>query len=169
MNLDKLYNGDIPIKATDHINDVVNKIHDQLFEEAINKYIIANNIDKDNYKIIDLKNSSHAYWPSQALFINRTGNKKLSLINLDNYWNTNYSWQKDSDDKVKNNLLIGEENKKNNEIINIDYINGTVKFKNKFTNKEFDVKFDKLNMSPDIKKNIIQNTFRYKYIYGNDY
>jgi hypothetical protein len=55
-NLSKLYNADIPIKASDHINNINEKIHEQLFNDAIDKYFKETYPDepdkKSNYKII---------------------------------------------------------------------------------------------------------------------
>lgn len=166
--LDKLYNNYIPIKATDHINNVNEKIHEQLFNEAIDKYFEENNLNKKDYKIIDLKNNINDFWAVNALLIHKNSKEKIQVIDLYNYWNSNYNYIAEDKNIIMNNLLISDENKKNNKIVNIDYINGLVKFKNKFTGKEFEIRFDKLNSSPDLEKTILKSTFRYKQIFGND-
>ena len=169
-NLSKLYNMGIPIKATDHINNVNDKIHEQLFNEAIAKYFEVNKdtLNKSNYKIIDLKNNINDFWASDALLIDKTSKEKIKVISLFSYWNTNYNYITDDKNIIMNELLISDENKKNNKVINIDYINGTVKFKNKFTDKEFEVKFEKLDKTPKLDSELIKSTFKYKQIFGNE-
>lgn len=170
-NLSKLYNADIPIKASDHINNINEKIHEQLFNDAIDKYFketYPNEPDKkSNYKIIDLKNNINDFWVTDALLIDKSSKEKIKVVNLYSYWNTNYNYIEDDKTKIMNDLLISDENKKNNEVINIDYVNGLVKFKNRFTGKEFEVKFEKLDSTPTLKNDIIKSTFKYKQVFGN--
>ena len=173
---DVIFNNNIPIKASDHIYNIFNTIHDILFQDAVNKYIEDWNsnaseediqINEENFKILDLKNNNDLLKPSFALFINKYSNKKFKKIDLKHYWNSNYV-----NSLINNNifdkLLISDEDKKNSKIESIDYINGVVKFKNNFSNKIFEIPFDKLNNNFYYNYlNNLKNTFGYKKDYGN--
>ena len=153
----KLYNNNIPLNVYDIIYSNSEKIHKKLFEEAIDKYCEHNNINKDDYKIIDQPNNDDNLKPSVAIMI---CDEKIDYIDLTNYWNKNYieNLNKYSENEIFRELLINDEDKKNIEVEYIDYVNGKIQFRNKMTNKTFYLKFNKLdknrNYYPDLK-----NTF----------
>lgn len=153
----KLYNNNIPLNVYDIIYSNSEKIHKKLFEEAIDKYCEHNNINKDDYKIIDQPNIDDNLKPSVAIMI---CDEKINYIDLTNYWNKNYieNLNKYSENEIFRELLINDEDKKNIEVEYIDYVNGKIQFRNKMTNKTFYLKFNKLdknrNYYPDLK-----NTF----------
>ena len=124
------------------INDNSINIHNQLFNKAIEKYCLKNNIDKNNFKIIDKENSENILKPSTAIFIS---NNQLNYVDLTDYWNMNYYNNSYCNSTSSNELLLDENNKKYIEIEYIDYVNERIQFKNKFTNKKFYIKFNKLN------------------------
>lgn len=161
----KLYNNNIPLNVYDIIYSNSEKVHKKLFEEAINKYCEHNNINKDDYKIIDQPNIDDNLKPSVAIMI---CDEKIDYIDLTNYWNKNYieNLNKYSENEIFRELLINDEDKKNIEVEYIDYVNGKVQFRNKMTNKTFYLKFNKLdknrNYYPDLK-----NTFTSLY-YGRN-
>ena len=150
----KLFDNNIPIPVDSYINDHIEKIHQLLFKQSIERYFQETDKSLEDYRIIDIKNENNYLLPSKAIIISkRVFNKEK--IDLTPYWNLNYleSPQKD----IINQLLIGEENKKDIEVEYIDYIKGKVKFKNKFTNKEFFVDFSKIDNNLQYKKKL--NTF----------
>jgi len=151
----KLFDNNIPIPVESYINNYIEKIHKQLFKNAITKYCNKMKVNEIDYKIIDIKNEDNYLLPSKAILLHKSSLKK-EKIDLTDYWNLNYidSLQKD----VFNELLIDEENRKNIEIEYIDYVNGKVQFRNKFTNKTFFIDFSKINNNIQYKKQL-ENTF----------
>lgn len=164
-----LYNDNIPLTVYDIINDNSNNIHKELFKEAIKSYLEENpdnfdeeairkyleedpnNFSKDNkdrIKIIDNVNRSSVLKPSIATIIY---NNQLKYVDLTSYWNKNYVETKNKyiNNEVFNELLISDEDKKNVEMVYIDYVNGRVQFKNKFTNKTFFISFNKLDKNKE--------------------
>lgn len=157
----KLYNNDnIPMNFYDIAYNKNEEIHKKLFEDAINKYFEEENINKEDFKIIDQINKMNILKPSIAILLEKGISKKLKYIDLTPYWNSNYkeSLNKKEDNSIFENLLINEENKKHIEIEYIDYVNGKIEFKNKMTNKKFFINFDKLDKTKDYHQKI-KNTF----------
>lgn len=153
----KLYNDNIPLNVYDIIYSNSEKIHKKLFEEAVDKYCEHNNINKDDYKIIDQPNEDDILKPSIVIMIS---NEKIDYIDLTNYWNKNYveNLNKYSENEIFRELLINDEDKKNTEVEYIDYVNGKVQFRNKMTNKTFYLKFNKLDKNRNYYPNL-KNTF----------
>jgi hypothetical protein len=151
----KLYNNNVPLNVYDIIYSHSNMIHQKLFDDAINKYCEANNLDKSYLKIIDQPNEQDVFKPSIAIIIN---NEHIEHINLTPYWNKNYT--KHEITNIFNELLINEENKKNIEIEEVNYALGKITFKNKFNNKLFTVNVDKIDFNP-VYKDKLTNTFSY--------
>ena len=160
----KLYNNNIPLNVYDVIYSNSETLHSKLFEEAINNYCESNSINKEEYKIIDQPNKEDILKPSTAVFIS---NNKMEYINLENYWNKNYveNTNKYEDNNIFKELLINEDDKKHIDVEFIDYVNGRVQLKNKFTNKTFFVKFNKLDKNKNYYPQL-KNTFTSLY-YGN--
>ena len=160
----KLYNNNVPLNVYDIIYSHSNMIHQKLFDDAINKYCETNNLDKSHLKIIDQPNEQDVFKPSIAIIIN---NEHIEHINLTPYWNKNYieNLNQYSENALFKELLIEDDNKKHVEVEYIDYVNGRVQFKNKFNNKTFFVKFNKLNKNKNYNAQLT-NTFTALY-YGN--
>ena len=161
----KLYNNNIPLNIYDIIYNNSESTHSKLFNEAIDKYCEDYNINKEDYKIIDQPNKNDILKPSVAIMIN---NSKINYINLENYWNKNYieNHNKYEDNSIFKELLINEDDKKHIDVEFIDYVNGRVQFKNKFTNKKFFVNFNKIDKNKNYYPQL-KNTFTSLY-YGQD-
>ena len=159
----KLYNNNIPLNIYDIIYSNSDNIHKKLFNDALNKYCNEKNINKNDYKIIDKENKDDMLKPSIAVLMSNEG---VDYIDLTNYWNKNYleNLNKYSENELFRELLIEDDNKKHVEVEFIDYVRGRVQFKNKFTNKKFFVKFNKLDSSKNYDLQI-KNTFSSLY-YG---
>jgi len=153
----KLYNNNIPLNVYDVIHNNSEIVHKKLFDEAINKYCSENDKDKSTLKIIDQPNKNDNLKPSVAIIIE---NGKINYVDLTEYWNKNYieNYNQYENNKIFNDLLINEDNKKHINIEYIDYVNGKVQFRNKFTNKTFFINFDKLDKNKNYYQRL-KNTF----------
>lgn len=152
-----ILNNQIPFTTYDIIHNNEKNIHNKLFKDAIDKYCEENGKNKENYKIIDQPNQENSFNPSTAIFIN---NDNIEYIDLSEYWNTNYvnELRSYSENNLFKELLINDDDKKYIDVEYIDYVNGKVQFKNKFTNKKFFIKFNKLDNSKNYDLQI-KNTF----------
>ena len=155
-NYNKLFINNLPIRTSDYVNEYIIKIHDELYNNALNKYAKEKSVVLDLYKIIEMKDENYLY-PSKVMLISKQDFEK-QIVDLTPYWNTNYS--KYNFTSIFNELLISDENKKNIEIEEINYPKGKITFKNKFNNKKFTVDIDKIDFNP-IYKNKLENTFSY--------
>jgi len=162
-NNNKLFENNLPISFFDVVNDTLNKIHKELFNDALNNYEkykkeTDSNYSIKNLKIIELKNSQNYLKPSKIMIFNHNDDGTLTreIIDLTDYWNTNYV----NNEYIThfNDLLIDNDNKKQIELEDIDYINGIIKFKNKYNNKTFSVNTNKIDFNLTYK-NKLENTF----------
>lgn len=159
-NTNKIFDNNLPIILSDFLNDNIILIHNELYQDALKKFekdrkSNNNEFSLDNYKIIEIKNEANFLKPSSILLYDNHFNKEK--IDLTPYWNTNYNNEYETP-YIFNELLIDEESKKNIEVEDIDYINGKIKFKNKFTNKTFTVDKSKIDFNINLK-NKLENTF----------
>ena len=158
----KIFDNNLPISFSDFTNNHIEKIHKELFNNALKKFEDDRknddeNFSLDNYRIIEIKDENHYLLPSDILLINKHGFNK-EKVSLKKYWNTNYT-NIESPYKF-NDLLIDEENKKHIDIEDIDYVHGKIKFKNKFNNKTFMIDKSKIDFNLTYK-NQLENTFGY--------
>lgn len=161
MNNIKIFNNNLPIIFSDFLNDNIIKIHKELYEDALKKFEKDRKKETpqftlDDFKIIEIKNELNYLKPSQIILFNIKKFEK-EKVDLTPYWNTNYS-NSYEDPYIFDDLLIDEENKKHIEIEDIDYINGKIKFRNKFTNKTFVIDKSKIDFNITYK-NKLENTF----------
>lgn len=155
-NKNKIFNNNLPISFFDIVNDTIIKIHKELYSNALEKFKEENkDIDFNEYKIIELKNENNYLKPSNILLMHKTLFTRKN-IDLTPYWNNNYI--NDEYLNIFNELLISDENKKNIEVEDIDYINGKIKFRNKFNNKTFFINTDKIDFNITYR-NKLENTF----------
>lgn len=163
----KLYNNNIPLNIYDVIYSNSENTHSKLFEDAITSYCNTYNINKEKIKIIDQPNKDDILQPSSAILISKDEIQYVSTKALSYFWNKNYTenLNKYEDNSIFKELLINDDDKKHIEVEFVDYVNGRVQFKNKFTNKKFFVKFDKLDKNRNYYPKL-RNTFTALY-YGN--
>jgi len=163
----KLYNNNIPLNIYDVIYSNSEESHSKLFDDAITSYCNEYNIDKENTKIIDQPNKDDILQPSSAILMYNDKIQYVTNKELSQFWNKNYvkNLNKYEDNSVFKELLINDDDKKHIEVEFIDYVNGRVQFKNKFTNKKFFVKFDKLDKNKDYYPQL-KNTFTSLYYGG---
>lgn len=163
----KLYNNNIPLNVYDIIYSNSEKSHSKLFDDAITSYCSEYHIDKENTKIIDQPNKNDILQPSSAIIMYDGKIQYVTTQELSKFWNKNYieNTNKYEDNSIFNELLINDDDKKHIDVEFIDYVNGRVQFKNKFTNKTFFVKFNKLDKNKNYYPQL-KNTFTALY-YGN--
>ena len=159
-NTNKLFDNNLPIIFSDIINDHIIAIHNELYQDALKKFEKERKLNNpefslENYKIIEIKDELNFLKPSSILLYDNNFNKEK--VDLTEFWNTNYNNEYEAP-YIFDELLIDEENKKNIEVEDIDYIHGKIKFKNKFTNKTFTVDKSKIDFNLTYK-NKLENTF----------
>ncbi len=149
-----LYNSR-PVRFDEYITNKYDKIHHQLFEDALKKFILSLNDPecktitdfKSMYNFIEFKDDE--YWkPSKIVYITKKYPFKKKTVDLKEYWNT---YQEDKNELISN---IKFNNEKMHidmfELIDIDYIKGKVKLRNKMKNTEFWTRFDRINDSIEV-------------------
>ena len=163
----KLYNNNIPLNVYDIIYDNSGESHSKLFDDAITAYCKEYNIDKEKIKIIDQPNKNDILQPSSAILMYDGQIHYVTSDELSRFWNQNYTknLNKYEDNSIFKELLINDDDKKHIDVEFIDYVNGRVQFKNKFTNKKFFISFDKLDKNKNYYPQL-KNTFTALY-YGN--
>lgn len=163
----RLYKDNIPLNAYDIIYNNSQKTHAKLFSDAITSYCNENDLDIDKIKIIDQPNKKNILHPSSAILMYDDKVYHVTKDELSKYWNKNYIEHnnKYEDNSIFKELLINDDDKKHVTIEFIDYVNGRVQFKNKFTNKKFFISFDKLDKTKNYYPQL-KNTFTSLY-YAN--
>lgn len=158
---------DGPVKFHNYVNDIYDKVHQQLYKNALNKYILKkkeedSNYNENEYTYIELKGMLF-YSPSEVVVIGKKlltdeqGNKYFykETVNLNEYWDSNYELL----NRNKNIELILNANKDLYEIDNINYVNDYCTLTNKFDDSEIDIDFDYINSSIN-KKEKYKDTFK---------
>ena len=115
---------------------------------------------RKSHKFIEIKNDE--YWkPSSVIIIGAIYPYNKKKISLNKYWNNYQNKERFKLDLLK---ITNEENIKDSQIEEIDYINGKVKVYSKSTDITYDVDFDYIDEDTNINNDILlENTFTYKY------
>lgn len=164
------------IRFNDYIANKSDIVHEQLYVSALNKCIeklvSKSGLSKDEYMnthiFIEIKNTE--YWMPSKVCIKQTVSPfKVEKIDLKEYWD-DYQYV-DEHKKFDSIFVEGIEDINGLEVIDINYISGKAKFRNKYTGVEFWKDFKYLNedtvYNDDYKS--LKNTFTYKLqnkIYG---
>lgn len=132
-----------PVSFSDFIADKPDKIHNQLYRNALQKYLVEHPeyaLYKSAYHFVEIKNTE--YWqPSYVNIISKRPPHTRNKVWLDSYW---CKYQ----DKNKENYsytYIDEDTIKDARIIYINYVTGEVEMESKFTGVKFKVPFNKVN------------------------
>ncbi|MBO5005465.1 MAG: hypothetical protein J6D03_09595 [Clostridia bacterium] len=156
---DKMLYDSGPISFTDFIADKPDKVHNQLYRDALQKYLVEHpelNIYKSAYHFIEIKNTE--YWqPSYVNIISKRPPHRRNKVWLDSYWckyqnkyGDNYTYT-----YIDNDSMIDAR------VISINYVAGEVEMQSKLTGVKFKIPFNKLDdttpLSPDFLEN--DNTF----------
>lgn len=164
-----------PVKFSEYINSQYDKIHDELYLDALNKFLddVDNNKDKygqfknytdkndiiENTKIIEIKMKE--YWiPSSIIVICKKYPYKRKKYSLEPYWNT---YQDKSKIQVSNIKMLDEEIN-DAEILYLDYINGKAKVESRMNDIQFNVDFEYITEDTMISEEYsLENNFTNKY------
>lgn len=149
-----------PIPVSEYINDIPNKIHQQLYKIALDRFLEDNPQYKENTKIIEFKNKE--YWMPSYIRIIGMGLKDRTVTTyyLDQYWENVYI--------DKDNILYTIDDINNikddiSEVDYIDYIQGNATMKTKYSGDSFKVKFDVLSGDTPVTDSfdVYKETFTY--------
>lgn len=168
-----LYNSR-PVKFNEFINNQYNKIHNELYLDALNKFLSDEKILKseqfviyngdldsimNNTKIIEIKNSE--YWqPSSILVISKKYPFYQKKYDLSEYWN---NFQDKSNIKISD-IRMTKDDIKDPEIVFLNYVSGKAKIESRLNNITFDVDFNYIDENTMIGDDYsLSNTFTNKY------
>lgn len=142
--MEKIFN---LIKYNDYLNNKYDEIHKQLYEAALENFIIDNKNEifvKNNIKYIELQNKNDKYnTPSKILilYIN-DDNIKCSIIkSLSKYWPDTSQYMYNDIDKIK----VCKNTIKDAKMININYVLGEITFESDLNGVIYTVPFNKIN------------------------
>ena len=158
------------IKLADYVVGRFDDVHNQLYEDALTKFIDAqrkqenselsleaysNKFKKEN-TIIEYKNEDY-FKPSDILIISKKRPYKKQICSLGDYWNTYYYDNKTYvDDIVENN----KDDNKHYEVTDINYIRGIATLESKISGDIIEVPIETLTkyniFSDDM---VMKNTF----------
>jgi len=170
------------VKVGDYVSNKMDKIHKELYESALNKYISyiceLNRTNVDEYKnshyFIEIR--ANNYWEPSTIYIKDINPPTIGTtpftvekVNLSPWWN---DYQYINDNKEIDDTFFNEDfNSYALSVIELDYINGRVKFRDKHNNTEFWKDFGFINSYTHYNTDEIglNDTFSYKInnkIYG---
>jgi len=143
--------------SVDEVNESLNdKIHQELFNDSLEKYSKENGIVLENYKIIEVRDYGKSFLsPSKVILFDK---RSFTCIKVDlaEWWNENYKYDKPTDEASKS--MISSSMRKNNKVEYINYVNGDVIISDKLTGKKSYVPFNQISTKNITSKNI-SNTF----------
>ena len=159
-----LYNSG-PISFSDAVAEKPDKIHQQLYRDALQKYFVEHpeySLYRSAYHFIEIKNNE--YWqPSYVNIISKRPPHKRNKVWLDPYW---CEYQ----NKKKNNYsytYIDEDSIKDARIIYINYITGEVEMESKLTGVKFKVPFSQIDENTPLSPDLIPDEYSFSYQYNN--
>ena len=130
-----------------YINNVNIEINNDFKIEALNIY-------KNNHRIIEIKNNE--YWkPSSIIVISNIMPFSKQRIKLDKYWNNIQNMEEYNIEDLK----ISNEQIKDAEIIELNYVKGIAKMRSKSTDIEFEVPFNYLNENVEVNEELSSTNF----------
>lgn len=168
LKYNNFHNVDERVTFNDYICNKQQDIHAQLYNNALEKFIKANNYNTEDYLFIEIKQDDY-FLPSYIYVRSVYPPFKTEKKSLKEYWD-NYEYTEQY--KQINDMFFDEDVNVNGlEIIYIDYIKGTVRLYDKITGKVFEKKTKYINDDLKYSKEhlSLENTFSYKVnnkIYG---
>lgn len=161
-NIVDIYSNQKNSKSVLTVSDIstrkYDKIHKEMFNRALSKYMSTYNLSIDDYKVIELY-SSYYDSPSKVQLVDKTPPYKRQLIDLTPYWESTVFTNRYS---YKN---VDEYNIQNVVVIYKDYVNGIARLQDKLTNKIYTIKLTDLPNNIEVSDKIenYKTNFAYKY------
>lgn len=170
------------VRVGDYVSNKNDKVHKELYDSALERYITyiceTNDIDVDEYKsthkFIEIRKNN--YWEPSYVYIRDINSPRpgktpfvTEKVYLSKWWN---NYQYINDNKEIDSMFFNEDfNSYALSVIELDYINGKVKFRDKHNNVEFWKDFGFINSYTNYNTDEIglNDTFSYKInnkIYG---
>lgn len=127
------------VSVSNVLNSKEEKIHNELFNNALYKFKSENNYSDNSYSFIEHRISTDYLQPSEVVVVSKIFPYKRISKNLAKYWD-NYKFTKKYDriDNEDESL----------EIIEMFYTSGEALIKNKYTGEEFKIDFNKCTNIP---------------------
>ena len=112
-----------------------------------------------NHKVIEIKNSE--YWKSSSIIIiSKIAPYRKKIVNLSEWWNSNYYNINGHNYKDISEIKLTKENLLDSEVIELNYISGKAKMYSKTNDITYEVPFSYLNENTVINDELfLTNTF----------
>lgn len=155
-----------PIKVSDFLSNIPNKIHQEMFENAMQNFYqdYPEFKDNKNIKVIEIKDKEFWKFPKIRIIDYTKKPLKQYEFSLDNYWDNVYV--KKEDDGSIPEVLGGN----NTQLDFLDYIHGKATMLDRHTNDKYKVDFKDLGKNIEVSDefNAYKETFEYRQKYGNN-
>lgn len=123
----------------DVLNSKEEKIHKELFNNALSKFKTANNYSDEEYSFVEYRTSKNYLDASKVVVIGKMHPFKRKCYDLDEYWDK-YRFSK------KYERIDNED--ESLEIIEMLYTSGKALVRNKYTGEEFKIDFKRCENIP---------------------
>lgn len=168
LNYNNFNNVSNKMNFCDYVYDKYNIIHQKLFDNALERLIIEKGYNKDDYRFIEIKQDEY-YKPSIVYVKSIYPPFTTEKISLEKYWDK-YEFN-EIFKNLDENFFNEDININSLEIVDINYVKGIMKLKDKITGKTFirSTKYLNDNLKYNKESYSLENTFSYKInnkIYG---
>ena len=154
-----------PVKVSDFLSDVPNKVHTDMLNNAIEKFYEDHQEFKDNpnVKIIEIKEKEFWQCPSIKVIDYSTKPLKSHTFSLKKYWDNIYV-EKNDEGSIPSNI-----GSNNDELYFIDYIHGKATMIDRHTNNTYKVDFSDIGQDVAVNDDfyVYPTTFKYKQKYDD--
>lgn len=144
---DKMMYASGPVTFTDYVNNNYDKIHAELYNNALQKYLYAHPeymLYRSAYNFIETKQPE--YWqPSYVSIISKHYPYTKHKVWLDEYW---CKYKKETPNYTY--TYIDEDTIKDAQIVELNYVTGEANMKSRFTGVEFKIPFNKIDETTPI-------------------
>jgi hypothetical protein len=154
-----------PVSFTDFVNSKYDKIHADLYNDALQKYLVEHPeymLYRSAYNFIETKQPE--YWlPSYVSIISKSIPHTRKRVWLNDWWS---KYQNKSN--KSSNLYIDSDTLTDATVTEMNYVTGEATMSSKFTGNKFKVPFSKLSYDTPVSDDLnLDDTFASKLTNGN--
>lgn len=153
---DKMMYESGPISFYDYASNKQDKIHCQLYRNALQKYLVDHQnylLYRTAYNFIEIKGEE--YWmPSYVNIVMKHYPYTRNKVWLNDYWD---DYQKKISNRSPYDIMIDDATMNDAQIVDINYATGEATLKSKYTGVEVKVPFDRLNSETEVSDSFIND------------